>query len=161
MARQIITGSVNVSERTAGLKFATSGGPVVTLPKAGVESRLRLERSKSYVKAMTKLDAGTHLGSDQVVDALINAIQAELPELTIEHQPLGIIARCALGDGHDVHTLDRTGNILVHFKTWQSLPALLERGRSLALHAEYAFVEVYIDKLCAVRDNGEVSLVRV
>jgi len=131
------------------------------LTKPELERRLRQKRSRAYVEAMTKLDAGSYTSDPNAINALIAAIQQELPEIRIEQQPLGIIARCYLGGGHDVHTLDRTLSILTHFKTYQPLPALLERGRSLALHTEYAFVEVYVDSLRAVRCGGEISVLNL
>ena len=36
----------------------------------------------------------------------------------------------------------------------------MERGRSLALHPGYAFIEIYVDKLIAVADNGDTSIVK-
>ena len=143
------------------LTISTSTNQTVVLSKPELERRLRLKRSRAYIEAMTKLDAGCHIGDPNAINALIVAIQQELPEISIEKQPLGIIARCYLGDGHDVHTLDRTLSILTHFKTYQPLPALLERARSLALHAEYSFVEVYVDSLRAVRSSGEVSAIPI
>jgi hypothetical protein len=55
--------------------------------------------------------------------------------------------------------LDRAGGIVQHYRRHQSLPALLERARSLALHSEYLFVEVYMDSLVAVRSNGETAFI--
>ncbi|RAS17183.1 hypothetical protein DFO50_104145 [Microvirgula sp. AG722] len=43
--------------------------------------------------------------------------------------------------------LDCAGQIIQHYKYSESLPTMLARGRSLALHPGYAFVEVYPDKL--------------
>ncbi|MBI4658923.1 MAG: hypothetical protein HY735_08775 [Verrucomicrobia bacterium] len=158
MGRQIIINSP-ASQKPVALKTVASIAPLVSLSKPELERRLRLKRSKAFVEAMTKLDAGCHLKDPNALNALIAAIQEELPEITIDKLPVGIVARCYLGDGHDVHTLDRTGGVLTHFKTWQSLPPLLERARSLALHAEYALVEVYVDSLCAIRATGEVSVI--
>jgi hypothetical protein len=93
------------------------------------------------------------------VEALIAAIQQELPEVTIDKLPIGIVSRCCLGEDYEVHTLDRTGGIIQHYRRRQSLPTLLERARSLALHSEYLFVEVYVDSLVAVRAGGETSIV--
>jgi len=159
MGRQII---INPSASQTHIAFKTvASGPVVSLSKPELERRLRLKRSKAFVEAMTKLDAGFHLKDPNSLNALIAAIQEELPEITIDKLPIGVVARCYLGDGHDVHTLDRTGGIVTHFKTYESLPPLLERARSLALHVEYAFVEVYVDSLCAVRATGEVSMITI
>jgi hypothetical protein len=159
MGRSIITN--RAAHKAPELAVTHPAGPTISLSKPEFERRLRFKRSQSFVEAMTKLDAGTHVKDPDTLKALIAAIQQELPEITIEKLPVGVIARCYLGDGHDVHTLDRAGGILAHFKTWQSLPPMLERARSLALHPEYAFVEVYVDSLCAVRVTGDVSVITI
>lgn len=109
---------------------------------------------------MTKLDAGGRAHTRDSLDALLSAIRSELPELTIEHLPLGIVARCYLGPPYEVHTLERDGSIIRHFKTFEALPALLERARALALYPGYAFIEVYADKLIVVAGNGDTSIVK-
>ena len=129
------------------------------LSKADLEARLRQKRSANYIRTMTQLDAGCHCQDPRAVEALIAAIQQELPEVTIDKLPIGIVCRCFLGEDYEVHTLDRTGGIMQHYRRHQSLPPLLERARSLALHSQYLFVEVYMDSLVAVRSNGETSII--
>lgn len=129
------------------------------LSKADLEARLRQKRSANYIRTMTQLDAGCHCQDPRAVEALIAAIQQELPEVTIDKLPIGIVSRCFLGEDYEVHTLDRTGGIIQHYRRQQSLPPLLERARSLALHSEYLFVEVYVDSLVAVRSNGDTSYI--
>jgi hypothetical protein len=129
------------------------------LSKADLEARLRQKRSANYIRTMTQLDAGCHCQDPRAVEALITAIQQELPEVTIDKLPIGIVSRCFLGEDYEVHTLDRTGGIVQHYRRHQSLPPLLERARSLALHSEYLFVEVYVDSLVAVRSNGDTSYI--
>ena len=131
----------------------------IKLSKGELESRLRQRRSTNYIRAMTELDAGCHCQDPRAVEALIAAIQQELPEVTIDKLPIGIVSRCFLGEDYEVHTLDRTGGIVQHYRGHQSLPALLERARSLALHSGYLFVEVYVDSLVAVRSNGETAFI--
>lgn len=131
----------------------------VKLAPQEVERRLRQQRSPSYMSVMTQLDAGGHARHDEQVQRLIQQIQQELPELTLEQLPVGIVAKCYLGDSYEVHCLDRALNIIQHYKRHQSLPPLLERARGLAMHPGYAFIEVYTDCLRVVRANGEVSVV--
>lgn len=116
--------------------------------------RLRQPRSKAYVEAMTRLDAGGHCCSRDAIDALIRQIDHEMPEIVIESQPVGILAECYLGNPYEVHTLDRVGKIVTHYKAGEALPSLFERGRALALHPAYAFVEIYTDKLVPVAATG-------
>lgn len=132
--------------------------PVVSLSPQQLEDRLRQKRSSAYVKAMTGLDTGGHLHNQSVLDALLDAIKTELPEL--EALPLGVVSRCYLGEPFEVHTLDWTGNIIQHYKTFEALPASLEPARTLALYPGYAFVEVYTDKLIAVTERGDTSMIR-
>src|SRR5437867_6555410 len=157
---QITTKSLTVpgSKQLKGLATATTN---LQLSNAELEHALRFRRSNHYVERFAKLDAGCHVSDAKAVEALIAAIHDELPLITIENAPVAILARCGLGDGHDVHTLDRIGRIITHFKTYQSLPPLLERARSIALHPDYTLVEIYTDCLFAVRTNGDVSLIRL
>jgi hypothetical protein len=157
---QIITKlrAVPSSKQLKGLATAATGRQ---LSNAQLEHALRFRRSNDYVDQFAKLDAGCHVSDPKTVDSLIAAIHDELPLITIENAPVAILARCGLGNGHDVHTLDRTGRIITHFKTYESLPPLLERARSIALHPDYTLVEIYTDCLFAVRTNGDVSLIRL
>jgi hypothetical protein len=129
------------------------------MSKAEIEARLRQKRSANYIRTMTQLDAGCHCQDPRAVEALIAAIQQELPEVTIDKLPIGIVCRCFLGEDYEVYTLDRTGGIIQHYRRSQALPPLLERARSLASHSQYLFVEVYVDSLVAVRSNGETSYI--
>ena len=86
------------------------------LSKADLESRLRQKRSANYIRTMTQLDAGCHCQDPRAVEALIAAIQQELPEVTIDKLPIGIVSRCFLGEDYEVHTLDRTGGIIQHYR---------------------------------------------
>lgn len=158
MARMLLdTGSpqLDVSSLTAKGSSATS-----PLSPEAIELRLRKKRSMAYIEAIRRLDASGHTCSREVLEEFLAAIQKELPEISIDHIPVGIVAKCYLGPPHEVHTLDRAGQIIRHYKTFESLPPLLEGGRSLARHPNYAFIEVYTDKLIAVAANGDTSIVR-
>jgi hypothetical protein len=90
---------------------------------------------------------------------LIEAIANEFPELSIEQRPIGIVSQCYLGAPYEVHICDLGGGIIEHFQIYRPMPPLFERGRSLALHPGYAFVEVYPDTLRAVSLDGAVSVI--
>ncbi|MDR1889295.1 MAG: hypothetical protein LBQ81_07975 [Zoogloeaceae bacterium] len=138
--------------------LTTRQTPAVSLSPQQIEDRLRQKRSSGYVKAMSRLDAGGHVHNQSALNALLDAIRTEFPDL--ELLPLGVVSRCYLGEPFEVHTLDWTGNIIQHYKTYETLPASLERARTLALHPDYAFVEVYTDKLIAVTESGDTSVIR-
>ncbi len=136
--------------------------PSYTVATSGpaVDKRLRQSRSHAYVNLMRELDAGEYQRSPEKVQALLNAIRQELPEVAIEHLPVGIVSKCYLGDPFEVHTLDVTGSIVQHYKRSERLPDLLERARNLAAPGTYAFIEVYPDCLRSVSDGGIVSVIQ-
>lgn len=135
-------------------------GPTLSLSPQQVEARLRQQRSRKYIDAVTKLDAGSHVHSKESVDELLREIGQELHELSAEFWPIGYVSKCYLGEPYEVHSLDRTGNIICHYKVGQSLPNGMERARTIARHPQYAFIEVYSDKLIAVTQSGDVSLIK-
>lgn len=157
MARSILTNQPATFVTNA---LQTNASPRVLLSPKAIADRLRQRRSKAYVDSMKKLDAGGHTANRQAVEDLLNAIQSELPEISIDHYPIGIVAKCFLGHPYEVHTLDRTCSIIEHYKFSQPLPSQLDRARGLAVHPGYAFIEVYADKLIAVSENGETSIVK-
>jgi len=109
---------------------------------------------------MKRLDAGAHIHDRQALDKFLADIRREFPDIELQHLPLGIVARCYLGAPYEVHTLDQVGQIIDHYKRGESLPPLMERARSLSLYPGYAFVEVYVDKLIAVTEEGDTSIVK-
>lgn len=125
-----------------------------------VESRLRQKRSPAYIEAIAKLDAGGHVQTRESINALLVAIETELPEVSVDSWPSGYVAKCYLGKPYEVHSLNRAGSIISHYKAGQALPDGMERARGLAEHGGYAFIEVYSDKLIAVAANGDISLVK-
>jgi hypothetical protein len=157
MVRRLLTPDTKGAEVTRSLK--PSNGAVM-LTQAQVDARLRTKRSTTYVEALQKLDAGGHTHNRHAVDGLIAAISDEFPGITSDQLPIGIVSKCYLGAPYEVHTLDRAGNIIQHYKNFESLPPLLARGRALATHGQYAFVEVYTDKVIAVTSSGDTSIVR-
>lgn len=129
------------------------------LTGAKLEQRLRQQRSKTYVEAMKRLDAGTHQQNRVALDELIQAITSEFPELTIDQRPLGIVSVCYLGAPYVVHICDLGGNIIEHYESYKAMPPLFERARPLALHSAYAFIEVYPETLRAIAADGSVAVI--
>lgn len=143
--------------------FVQMGAKADTHPKLAnamdVQKRLREKRSSAYMEAMTKLDAGgVHLGREGI-DALLAAIREELPEIALPDLPVGIISKCYLGEPYEVHILDRALQIVEHYERGRALPGKLERGRRLAVHPQYAFIEVYENSLRPVTRDGIVSVI--
>lgn len=141
-------------------RLTVAPAPTSINSRPALDKRLRQKRSTSYVKTISKLDAGEYIHNPEKVQSLLNAIREELPEVTIEHLPIGIVSRCYLGDPFEVHTLDVMGCILQHYKRSEHMPDLLERARNLASPGIYAFIEVYSDCLRTVGDDGTISVVQ-
>lgn len=125
-----------------------------------VERVLNRKRSKEYMDAMTRLDAGGHMHNQRKVEALMEIIRAEMPEIEIDMGPIGIVSKCYLGAPYEVHTLDLTGAIIEHYESFRSMPGSLEKARSLALSGYYAFIEVYHHALRAVKTDGTVATLK-
>lgn len=129
------------------------------MDKMKMDRLLRKKRSKEYMDALHKLDAGGHVHNQNKVNEIINAIRDEFPEVEISGVLLGYVSICYLGRPYEVHTLDMTGQIIEHYKAGQSLPGGLERARYIALRGGYDFVEVYVDCCRCISSNGTVSVV--
>lgn len=142
--------------------ISNSGNRLAALSGPALLARLRQKRSISYIEAMTRLDAGTHLHKGHLSKAtqdLLAAIRAELPDVAIDALPVGIVAKCFLGVPFEVHSLTCAGSIIQHYKTGETLPHLLERARTLAQHPGYAFIEVYPTRLITVTASGQTAII--
>lgn len=127
--------------------------------KMKLDRLLRKKRSKNYIDALSKLDAGGHAHNQQKVDGIINTIKKEFPEIEIFGMLLGYVSVCYLGKPYEVHTLDIAGGIVEHYKIGQPLPDGMEKARGIAMRGGYAFIEVYEDCCRAVSSNGTVSVI--
>lgn len=132
---------------------------VQQMDKMKLDRLLRKTRSKEYMDALHKLDAGGHVHNQHKVNEIIDAIRNEFPEVEISGVLLGFVSICYLGKPYEVHTLDMTGQIIEHYKSGQTLPGGLEKARSIALRGGYDFIEVYIDCCRAISSNGSVSVI--
>ncbi len=110
---------------------------------------------------LSKLDAGGHGINREAARALIDTVRAEFPELTMDQLPLGIVAKCYLGDPFEIHTLDIVGCIVTHFKRGEPMPGGLEKARTIGVNPDYAFVEVYASSVRAVRADGSVTVTEI
>lgn len=132
---------------------------VQQMDKMKLDRLLRKTRSKEYMDALHKLDAGGHVHNQHKVNEIIDAIRNEFPEVEISGVLLGFVSICYLGKPYEVHTLDMTGQIIEHYKSGQTLPGGLEKARSIALRGGYDFIEVYVDCCRAISSNGSVSVI--
>lgn len=121
---------------------------------------LRKNRSKEYLDAIHKLDAGGHVQMHQV-DRLIDALRTEFPEINLPSMLIGLVAKCYLGDPYEVHTVDLVGGIIKHYKKGEILPDGMEKARNLAYSGFYDVIEVYSDCCRAISPSGNVSVVSI
>ena len=129
------------------------------IDKMKLDRLLRQTRSKEYMDALHKLDAGGHVHNQHKVNDIINVIRQEFPEVEISGILLGYVSMCYLGKPYEVHTLDLTGGIIEHYKAGNTLPNGLEKARSIAMRGGYDFIEVYVDCCRAISSNGNVSVI--
>lgn len=129
------------------------------MDKMKLDRLLRKPRSKEYVEALHKLDAGGHVHNQNKVNDIINIIRSEFPEVELNGILLGYVSVCYLGKPYEVHTLDMSGQIIEHYKAGQMLPGGLEKARGIAIHGGYEFIEVYVDCCRAVSANGSVAVI--
>lgn len=129
------------------------------IDKMMLDRLLRKPRSKEYMEAIHKLDAGGHVHNQTKVNGIIDAIREEFPEVELGGILLGIVSRCYLGAPYEVHTLDMSGQIIEHYTAGTTLPGGMEKARALAARGGYDFIEVYADCCRAVSANGTVSVI--
>lgn len=129
------------------------------MDKMKLDRLLRKTRSKEYMNALHRLDAGGHVHNQDMAKEIINSIQNEFPEVEISGILLGIVSKCYLGKPYEVHMLDMTYQIIEHYKAGQPLPGGLEKARSIAIRGGYDFIEVYTDCYRAVSADGTVSVI--
>lgn len=129
------------------------------IDKMKLDRLLRKNRSKEYIDALHKLDAGGHVHNQHKVNEIIDVIRNEFPEVEISGVLIGFVSICYLGKPYEVHTLDMTEEIIEHYIEGQFLPGGLEKARSLALRGGYEFIEVYVDCCRCVSSTGIVSVI--
>lgn len=147
-------------ELSLDLRQKTSSKSKAKLSQMEIDRVLARKRSKEYMEAITRLDAGGHMHNQHKVNAIIEIIRQEMPEIEIDMGPLGIVSKCYLGAPYEVHTLDIAGQIIEHYETFRSMPGMLEKARSLAKSSSYEFIEVYAHALRAVKSDGTVATLK-
>lgn len=121
---------------------------------------LKKKRSSDYMSTVQLIDSGGQTLNQASFDQLINELIADLGPLDPSLAGLiGIIDKCYLGDPYEVHMLDMNQNIIEHYEKGRPLPGALEKYRGMAASGSYAFIEVYASYACAVRPNGQVTLI--
>lgn len=122
---------------------------------------LRKPRSKKFIEAIVKLDAGGHTHNHNEINDLLEIIKAEFSEVDISGILLGFVSKCYLGKPYEVHSIDYLGRIIEHYKNGTSLPDGMEKARGLAIFGGYEFIEVYTDCCRAINSDGSVSVIKM
>lgn len=163
MPRPILKPQMQIQTQTNSLLSASQqtlqSQQVSQVQKMKIDRYLRQKRSKRYMDAMHQLDAGGHVMNRRQVDAILDIIRQEFPEVELNGILLGVVSKCYLGAPYEVHTLDAGSQIVEHYKMGHPLPNGMEKARNLALRGGYDFVEVYVDCCRAVMPDGSVSVV--
>lgn len=141
---------------------ASRQAPLKEKDKLKAERLLRNKRSKEYMEAVRKLDAGGHVRNRDQVRELVERISGEFQELDMDVMKimLGIVSKCYLGAPYEAHSLSLALQIIEHYKRGEAMPAGLEKARALAGSGRYAFIEVYTDCCRCVSEDGDVSVVK-
>lgn len=140
-----------------------------------LELAFREKRPQNYINLMKNLDIEGEKISENKLNEIITQLKNLIPEISLDDSFIGVLGKCQLGADYDVHTLSKKiifgidesthqlgygRMILKHFKVNENLPEGLEKGRSLAVNPNYAFVEIYNDKLIAVQEDGNVAILK-
>lgn len=157
MARQIFNTRPAATQSPLALGAAPRAATLSSA--ADIKARLRQKRSAAYLQALKALDAGGHVHNRQAGETLLATIRQELPDISVESLPAGVVAKCFLGEPYEVHTLDCSGLIAHHFKRGEAMPAMLERARQLAASGQYACIEVYPRMLICVGHGGQTAVI--
>lgn len=157
-----ILNNPQTQQKTESILSATYQAPkqqAQQMDKFQLDRLLRRPRSKAYMEAMKKLDAGGRVHNKGKVDDIISAIRDEFPDVEMKGVLLGVVDICYLGVPYEVHTLGLEEQIIEHYKVGQPLPGLLEKARNLALRGGYLFIEVYVDCCRCIANNGMVAVI--
>lgn len=140
------------------------------------ELAFRKQRPEEYVNILQDLDIGGQTMSPDKIKEIVEKVKEACPEIVLGDSFIGVLGKCKLGGSYDVHTLSMNeifgidelthlpgyGRlILKHYLRNEALPEGLEKARALARNQQYAFVEVYTDKLIAVSFNGKTAIIEV
>lgn len=111
---------------------------------------LKFPRSRRYVKALIKTKDLTESEPD---------IKEQVENAPIHNKLLGILGECGI-PGCIIHSLDKYGDIVEHYRSVDDIPDELKEG-----YAEWGKfpgrigVEVYTHTYCIIYDDGSVKFV--
>lgn len=149
----------NDTKTASALTQVTSRSSVNASNDLSVQYYLRKKRSRNYLNWFKNLDTSHGKVDPETIKRIISMVKEEFPDLAIADLPLGYVSKCYLGRPFEVHILDLKLEIVEHYKEYEGMPGDYERARALALNPAYILVEVYLNTLRAISEDGEVSVI--
>lgn len=154
----MILGSENPAVGLIKTGERRSGATGRILKEEELQSRLRRKRGMQYLDALRSLDKGEFHADSKCYQEVIEAIGAEFSDFEPTQWPIGYVSRCFLGDPYEVHILNLLNQIVEHFKRGKPMPSPFEGARSLTMHKDYVFVEVYANFYIAIDGQGRAAV---
>ncbi len=121
------------------------------LPEQAAErKKLRTPRSRTYIKAMNQAIPLQETGQE-----MKEAVQT----LPVANELLGILAPCGI-PGCIIHSIDKWGNIIQHYRSLEEMTPDLQEGYEIWLeHQDCTCIEVYTHTICIIYEDGTVKFV--
>lgn len=112
---------------------------------------LRMPRTAMYINAIRN--------ADKVSEQNMKMIEA-VKKLPMSDELLVIVGRCYL-DGCKYHTVNNQGQIVEHYENLVGADINVRQGYdTLVSDDECEFVEVYMDEMCMIYDDGSTKVVK-
>ena len=127
--------------------------PLETVTTTDMDEEMRLlrrPRSRRYVKAV-KANV-SNFKSD-------NELKNEIEKIPVRNKLLGILSPCGI-PGCIIHSVDKFGDIIAHYKTEEDISAELREGYHVWMKYPGCIdVEVYTHSFCIISNDGNVKLI--
>lgn len=119
------------------------------LPEQAAErKKMRVLRSRKYIKAIRQTIPLYEAGQE---------MKEAVETLPVTNMLLGILAPCAI-PGCIIHSIDKCGNIIQHYRSLEEMTPDLQEGYEVWLeHQDCTCVEVYTHTICIIYDDGTVK----
>lgn len=121
------------------------------LPEQAAErKKMRAPRSRKYIKAV-RLTIPLNEAGQEMKEAV--------ETLPVTNLLSGILAPCGI-PGCIIHSIDKWGNIIQHYRSLEEMTPDLREGYEVWLdHQDCTCVEVYTHTICVIYDDGSVKFV--
>lgn len=119
------------------------------LPEQAAEmKKMRAPRSRKYIKAIKQAIPLNETGQE---------MKEAVETLPVTNMLLGILAQCAI-PGCIIHSIDKWGDIIQHYRSQEEMTPDLREGYEVWLnHQGCTCIEVYTQTICIIYDDGTVK----